>query len=132
MMDAHDIGLPLDLDTRDLDVADGPASEAASAAGRPEPTRARRRSRPTGRQRPPAASQDTLDAYLASIRDIPLLSHEQACELAGDFLDQRSEEDLIYGAGLRLEIPGPIDAFAEYERIGDVFDTVAIGATWGF
>jgi hypothetical protein len=49
-----------------------------------------------------------------------------------EFLEQFSDEDLVYGAGLRLEIPGPIDAFAEYERIADAFDTVAIGATWGF
>ena len=54
-------------------------------------------------------------------------------ELAGGFLQKRSEEELIYGAGLRLQIPGPIGAaFAEYERIADSFDTVAIGATWGF
>lgn len=53
-------------------------------------------------------------------------------ELADDFLAKRSEEELIYGAGLRLQFPGPIDAFAEYERIADSFDTVAIGATWGF
>ena len=53
-------------------------------------------------------------------------------ELAGDFLDQRSDEDLIYGAGLRFNLPGPFDAFAEYERIADFFDTVAIGATYGF
>ncbi len=49
-----------------------------------------------------------------------------------DFLQQFSDEDLVYGVGLRLEIPGPVDAFAEYERIADSFNTVAIGATWGF
>lgn len=53
-------------------------------------------------------------------------------ERASDFLDQRSKEDLVYGAGLRLEIPGPVGAFVEYERVADSFDTVAIGATWGF
>ena len=53
-------------------------------------------------------------------------------ELPGDFLDQHSDEDLIYGAGLRFNLPGPFDAFAEYERIADFFDTVAIGATYGF
>ena len=53
-------------------------------------------------------------------------------ELAGDFLEQRSDEDLVYGAGLRFQIPGPFDVFAEYERIADFFDTVAIGASYGF
>ncbi len=53
-------------------------------------------------------------------------------DAGSEFLEEFSDEDLIYGAGLRLEIPGPIDAFAEYERIADLFDTVAIGATWGF
>ena len=53
-------------------------------------------------------------------------------DIAGDFFAKRSEEELIYGAGLRLEFPGPLDAFAEYERIADSFETVAIGATWGF
>ncbi len=53
-------------------------------------------------------------------------------ELADDFLGQHSDEDLIYGAGLRVDLPGPLDAFAEYERIADFFDTVAIGATYGF
>ena len=52
--------------------------------------------------------------------------------LADQLLEQRSDEELIYGAGLRLELPGPIDGFAEYERIADVFDSVAIGGTWGF
>jgi hypothetical protein len=53
-------------------------------------------------------------------------------ELAGDFLAQRKDEEVVYGAGLRLEMPGPFGVFAEYERIADTFDTVAIGATWGF
>jgi hypothetical protein len=53
-------------------------------------------------------------------------------ELANDFLDRQSDEDLVYGAGLRFQLPGPFDVFAEYERIADFFDTVAIGATYGF
>ena len=53
-------------------------------------------------------------------------------EVGNRFLEEFSDEDLVYGAGLRLEIPGPVGAFAEYERIADAFDTVAIGATWGF
>ena len=56
-----------------------------------------------------------------------------AVQGAGEqFLEEFSDEDLVYGAGIRLEIPGPVGAFAEYERIADAFDTVAIGATWGF
>ncbi len=50
----------------------------------------------------------------------------------GQFLDEFSDEDLVWGGGLRLQIPGPLGAFAEYERIADAFDTVAIGGTWGF
>ena len=54
-------------------------------------------------------------------------------EAAGNrFVEEFSDEDLVYGAGLRLQIPGPVDAFVEYERIADAFDTVAIGGTWGF
>lgn len=49
-----------------------------------------------------------------------------------EFLEEFSDEDLVYGAGIRLQIPGPVGAFAEYERIADSFDTVAIGVTWGF
>ena len=53
-------------------------------------------------------------------------------DAGSDFLEELSDEDLVWGAGLRLELPGPIDGYAEYERIADLFDTVAIGATWGF
>lgn len=53
-------------------------------------------------------------------------------EAGSQFIEEYSDEDLVYGAGLRLQIPGPVDGFAEYERIADSFDTVAIGATWGF
>lgn len=53
-------------------------------------------------------------------------------DVGSRFLEEFSGDDLVYGAGLRLEIPGPVGAFAEYERIADAFDTVAIGATWGF
>lgn len=54
-------------------------------------------------------------------------------EQAGErFFERFDDEDLVYGAGLRLEVPGPVGAFVEYERIADAFDTVAIGGTWGF
>ena len=56
-----------------------------------------------------------------------------AVEAAGErFVETFSDEDLIWGAGLRVEVPGPVGAFVEYERIADTFDTVAIGGTWGF
>ena len=53
-------------------------------------------------------------------------------ETGSQFLEEFSGEDLVYGVGVRLSIPGPVGAFAEYERIADTFDTFAIGATWGF
>ena len=54
-------------------------------------------------------------------------------EQAGErFFESFDDEDLVYGGGLRVEIPGPVGAFVEYERIADAFDTVAIGGTWGF
>ena len=49
-----------------------------------------------------------------------------------EFIEEFSDEDMVLGVGIRLQIPGPFGAFAEYERIADSFDTVAIGATWGF
>lgn len=49
-----------------------------------------------------------------------------------EFLEEFSDEDTVLGIGVRLQIPGPFGAFAEYERIADAFDTVALGATWGF
>ncbi len=48
------------------------------------------------------------------------------------FIDDFNDEELVYGAGLRFELPGPIDLFGEYERIGDLFDSVSLGATLGF
>lgn len=47
-------------------------------------------------------------------------------------IDDFKDEDLVYGAGIRLVLPGPFGFFAEYERIADLFDTVALGATFGF
>ncbi|MEM7585513.1 MAG: porin family protein [Acidobacteriota bacterium] len=48
------------------------------------------------------------------------------------FVNDRDGWDVVYGAGLRVEIPGPLDAFAEYERSADSFENVSIGATFGF
>lgn len=53
-------------------------------------------------------------------------------DAARRFIEELDDNELIYGAGLRVLIPGPFDFFAEYERIADVFDTAAIGVTWGF
>lgn len=53
-------------------------------------------------------------------------------ETGSRFIDDFEDEDLVYGAGVRLVLPGPFSVFAEYERIADLFDTVAVGATFGF
>ena len=65
--------------------------------------------------------------YISWDSDISAVS-----DLGSQFINEFSDEDLVYGAGLRFQIPGPFGAFAEYERIADAFDTVAIGASWGF
>ncbi|HVS65517.1 MAG TPA: outer membrane beta-barrel protein [Thermoanaerobaculia bacterium] len=46
----------------------------------------------------------------------------------GDFAD----EDLIYGAGLRAGLIGPLSIYGEYEKIGDLIETIAFGATLTF
>jgi hypothetical protein len=51
---------------------------------------------------------------------------------AADFFEDFSEEDVIWGAGLRLRIIGPIQIFYEYEGIGDDFESQYFGATWQF
>ena len=49
-----------------------------------------------------------------------------------DFFDDFEEEDVIWGAGLRLQIFGPIQVFYEYEGVGEDFETQSFGATWQF
>lgn len=49
-----------------------------------------------------------------------------------DAFDDYTDEDLVYGAGLRYLLPGPLGVFAEFERFGDSFETVSLGATLGF
>ena len=49
-----------------------------------------------------------------------------------DFFDDFEEEDVIWGAGLRLQIFGPIQIFYEYEGVGEDFETQSFGATWQF
>ena len=48
------------------------------------------------------------------------------------FAEDFSEEDVIWGAGLRAGVVGPLQLFYEYEGIGDDFETQSFGATWQF
>ena len=73
-----------------------------------------------------------LQAY-AKIGFISWDTDIAAVEATGErFIESFSDEDLVWGGGLRVQVPGPVGGFVEYERIADAFDTVAIGATWGF
>ena len=47
-------------------------------------------------------------------------------------IDKLDDEELIFGAGVRFAILGPVGAFAEVSRIADTFEIVSIGATLGF
>ena len=49
-----------------------------------------------------------------------------------DFFEEFDEEDVLWGAGLRLQIFGPIQIFYEYEGVGEDFETQAFGATFQF
>jgi len=51
---------------------------------------------------------------------------------AGTTTRNISDEEFIFGAGIRLEVLGPLGAFAEVSRIADTFETVSLGATLGF
>lgn len=54
-------------------------------------------------------------------------------EAFSDFrFESVDDQDLVYGAGVRFTIAGPIGAFAEISRVADTFETVSLGATWGF
>ncbi len=60
-------------------------------------------------------------------------SDVSAIEDAGEsFLEDFDDEDLVYGVGLRFQVLGPLGVFAEYESIADTFETVSLGATFGF
>lgn len=52
--------------------------------------------------------------------------------VVGTSLRDLDEEELIWGAGVRVAVLGPLGAFAEYSRIADTFETVSLGATLGF
>ncbi len=56
----------------------------------------------------------------------------EAIDSGSDFLQSQDDEDILYGAGFKWKLSGPFTVFAEYEKISDTFETVALGATWGF
>jgi hypothetical protein len=49
-----------------------------------------------------------------------------------DFVEDIDEQEVIYGAGVRLGIFWGIQVFYEYEWVGDDFETQSFGATWQF
>ena len=51
---------------------------------------------------------------------------------AGTSLRNIGDEEFIFGAGIRLQVLGPLGAFAEVSKIADTFETVSLGATIGF
>ncbi len=56
----------------------------------------------------------------------------EALDAGGRFIEDFSDEELVYGAGFRLMLPGPFAGFAEYENISSTFETVSLGVTYGF
>ncbi len=56
----------------------------------------------------------------------------EAVAAGSRFIDDFDDEELLYGAGFRLMLPGPFAGFAEYEKISDTFETVSLGVTYGF
>jgi hypothetical protein len=61
-----------------------------------------------------------------------IISWETSLSRLEDTLDDYTDEDLVYGIGLRYLIPGPLGVFAEFEQFADSFETVSLGATLGF
>lgn len=56
----------------------------------------------------------------------------EALAAGNRFIEEFDDEDVLYGAGFRLMLPGPFAAFAEYEKVADAFETVSLGVTYGF
>ena len=56
----------------------------------------------------------------------------EAIDAGSDFIDDFDDEELLYGAGFRLMLPGPFAGFVEYEKISDAFETISVGVTYGF
>ena len=50
-----------------------------------------------------------------------------ALDSGSEFLEDFDDEELLYGAGVRVMLPGPFAAFAEFEKISDTFETIALG-----
>lgn len=71
------------------------------------------------------------DSFLAYGK-IGVISWETSLSALEETLDDYSDEDVVYGVGLRYLLPGPLGVFAEFERFGDSFETVSLGATLGF
>lgn len=47
-------------------------------------------------------------------------------------IDSIDGEELLYGAGARYRVAGPLNLFTEYERLSDDFQTVSLGASFSF
>ena len=56
----------------------------------------------------------------------------QALDAAGDLVEDFDDEGLLFGVGLRVNLPGPIDVFGEIEQLTDDFELVHVGVTFGF
>lgn len=67
---------------------------------------------------------------------IGIMSWETSIDEIGSGLENAfedySDEDLVYGLGVRYLLPGPLGVFAEFESFADSFETVSLGATLGF
>ena len=51
---------------------------------------------------------------------------------AEDFVGSFSEQDVIFGLGLRLNLLSRLQVFGEWESFGGDFETVSFGLTWQF
>lgn len=63
---------------------------------------------------------------------VALESEVRGRDAVAELFEKISEEDVIWGIGLRLGLLGPLQLFYEYEGIGEDFETQAFGATWQF
>ena len=72
-----------------------------------------------------------LGQRLSVFGKVGLVSWEtdlDAVEL-GQVIEDPSDEELIYGGGVRLDFLGPTEIFAEFERIGSDIETLSFGVT---
>ncbi|HUP25310.1 MAG TPA: outer membrane beta-barrel protein [Thermoanaerobaculia bacterium] len=49
-----------------------------------------------------------------------------------EFLDDFSDEDLIFGVGVSWNLPGPLSVFAEWEQIAGDIETISLGLSLSF